>query len=90
MLRWFENLIDVFAETPDAAPPDKVSRFYVHYLKQAWGLLLVMGLLGLGVALVEVALFEFIGRLVDMARKRRPRSFLIDTAARWPGWPSWH
>jgi ATP-binding cassette, subfamily B, multidrug efflux pump len=69
MLRWFENLIDVFAESPDTAPPDKVSRFYVHYLKQAWGLLLVMGLLGLAVALVEVALFEFIGRLVDMARE---------------------
>jgi len=85
MLRWFENLIDVFAESPDRAPPDKVSRFYAHYLKQAWGLLLVMGVLGLAVALVEVALFEFIGRLVDMARDT-PASEFFDRHGRTLAW----
>ena len=43
-----------------------MARFYAHYLHQIWPLLLVMAVVGLLVALVEVAMFDFLGRLIDM------------------------
>jgi ATP-binding cassette subfamily B multidrug efflux pump len=66
IFRWFESLIDVFGKPESGMPPRGVLKFYVHYLRQAWPVLAVMGALGFAVALVEVALFDFLGRLVDL------------------------
>ncbi|AND67966.1 multidrug ABC transporter ATP-binding protein [Dyella thiooxydans] len=66
LFRWFENLIDPFREPVDAMPPATVGRFYAFYLRQVWPIFLVTLLVGLGFALIEVALFGFIGRIVDM------------------------
>jgi ATP-binding cassette, subfamily B, multidrug efflux pump len=67
IFRWFESLVDIFAEPGDAMPPRGVWRFYWHYLRQVRGILLAICVLGFFVALVEVALFDFLGRLVDLA-----------------------
>ncbi|QWT22591.1 ABC transporter ATP-binding protein/permease [Bacillus sp. NP157] len=69
MFRWFESLIDIFRDAPDKAPPKTVVRFYAYYLRQVWRLFVVALVFGLGVALIEVALFDFLGRVVDMAQK---------------------
>jgi ATP-binding cassette subfamily B multidrug efflux pump len=66
IFRWFESLIDVFGKPDTRMPPRGIARFYMHYLRQAWPVLGVMCALGLAVALVEVALFDFLGRLVDL------------------------
>ena len=66
IFRWFESLIDVFAGGDTDTPPRNLARFYLFYLRQAWPVLAVMGVLGFMVALVEVALFQFLGRLVDL------------------------
>jgi len=66
LFRWFENLIDPFKEPVDAMPPTSVWRFYAFYLRQVWPIFIVAVLVGLGFALVEVSLFGFIGRIVDM------------------------
>ncbi len=66
IFRWFESLIDVFGKPDLGMPPRGVLKFYVHYLRQAWPVLAAMGALGFLVALVEVALFDFLGRLVDL------------------------
>ena len=66
IFRWFESLIDVFGKSEPGMPPQGVARFYAHYLHQIWPLLLVMAVVGLLVALVEVAMFDFLGRLIDM------------------------
>ena len=68
IFRWFESLIDVFGKPDARMPPRGVWRFYVHYLRQAWPVLGVMCALGFVVALVEVALFEFLGCLVDLTK----------------------
>ena len=68
IFRWFESLIDVFGKPDLRMPPRGVWRFYVHYLRQAWPVLGVMCALGFVVALVEVALFDFLGRLVDLTK----------------------
>ena len=67
IFRWFESLVDIFADADDAMPPRGVWRFYWHYLRQVRGILLSICVLGFFVALVEVALFDFLGRLVDLA-----------------------
>ena len=66
LLRRLEKLIDPFRPLPDTQPPANVWRFYAHFLREVRGvfaLLLLVGLLG---ALIEVALFDFLGRIVDM------------------------
>ena len=68
IFRWFESLIDVFGKPDLRMPPRRVWRFYLHYLRQAWPVLGVMCALGFVVALVEVALFDFLGRLVDLTK----------------------
>ncbi|MGH8030991.1 MAG: ABC transporter ATP-binding protein [Luteimonas sp.] len=81
MFRWFESLIDVFAEPGDAMPPRTVWRFYWHYLRQVRGILAAVCVLGLLVALVEVALFDFLGRLVDLAKDAPPADFFAQHGA---------
>ena len=68
IFRWFESLIDAFKEPSDGMPPQGVWRFYVFYLRQVWPVFLAAVIVGFGVAIVEVALFGFIGSIVDMAK----------------------
>ncbi|MFZ6045606.1 ABC transporter ATP-binding protein [Pseudomonas sp. CR3202] len=64
----FERLIDVFRQAPDEMPPRSVLRFYVYYLRQVWPVFGALLLVGLIVALIEVALFSFLGRIVDLVQ----------------------
>ncbi|GGA15468.1 ABC transporter ATP-binding protein [Dyella caseinilytica] len=75
IFRWFESLIDAFKEPVDSMPPKSVWRFYVFYLRQVWPVFAAAIVVGLGVALVEVSLFGFIGRIVDMAKGEPGKSF---------------
>ncbi|AMR79214.1 ABC transporter ATP-binding protein [Cupriavidus nantongensis] len=68
MLRRLERLIDPFRHMPDREPPGQVLRFYTWYLREVWGVFVLLLLVGLVGALIEVALFSFLGRLVDMAQ----------------------
>ena len=66
--RRFEKLIDIFRDAPTDAPPNKVLAFYIYYLRQVWpsfAALLVVGLIG---ALIEVALFSYLSRIIDLAQ----------------------
>lgn len=68
LYRRFEQLIDIFRDAPTAAPPDRVLPFYLYYLKQVWpsfAALLTVGLFG---ALIEVALFSYLSRIIDLAQ----------------------
>lgn len=68
LFRRFESLIDVFKPSPDVAPPTGMLRFYGHYLKQVWPLMLAVLVIGFFAAVIEVALFSFLGQLIDMAQ----------------------
>ncbi|AXJ03839.1 MULTISPECIES: ABC transporter ATP-binding protein [Pseudomonas] len=68
LYRRFEQLIDIFRDAPTASPPDRVLPFYTYYLKQVWpsfAALLIVGLFG---ALIEVALFSYLSRIIDLAQ----------------------
>jgi len=66
MFRWFESLVEVFPKIETTTPPQSVWRFYLHYLRPIWPVLLATLLAGLLLALVEVAMFDFLGRIVDL------------------------
>ncbi|WP_343548538.1 ABC transporter ATP-binding protein [Ralstonia sp.] len=75
LLRRLEKLIDPFRPLPDTQPPANVWRFYAYFLREVRGVfafLLIVGLLG---ALIEVALFDFLGRIVDMIQATPGRAF---------------
>jgi ATP-binding cassette subfamily B multidrug efflux pump len=66
LYRLFENWIDPFQAPPRDLPPPRALPFVWHYVRQAKGAFAAMLILGGLVALVEAALFWFVGRLVDV------------------------
>ncbi|WP_213991341.1 ABC transporter ATP-binding protein [Sodalis sp. dw_96] len=78
LFRRFESMIDIFQESPASAPPDRVLPFYLYYLRQVWpsfAALLVVGLIG---ALIEVALFPYLSRIIDLAQGSSGSRFFSD------------
>lgn len=79
MLRWFERLIDPFAPDDGRMPPQQIWRFYWHYLRQARWVLLGVCIVGFFVALIEVSLFDYVGKLIDLAtQSTSPRAFFAE------------
>ncbi len=79
MFRWFERLIDPFAPGDEQMPPARIWAFYWHYLRQVRGVLLAVCVVGFFVALIEVSLFDYVGRLVDLATESAsPQAFFAD------------
>jgi len=74
--RLFESWLDPFRETDNLQPSATGPRFFWHYISQAKLPFLTLLILGGAVALVEAALFYYVGRLVD----------ILDTANQTQGW----
>ena len=74
--RLFENWISPFARTDDLRPPSGTWAFVWFYVRQAKLPFVMMALFGGAVAMLEAALFWFVGRLVD----------LLDTVPKEAGW----
>ncbi len=68
MLSWFERLIDPYKDVPIVQPPSKLGAFFVHYLRRVWWVYVLIMLFGLVGSLIEVSLFAFVGKIVDLAK----------------------
>jgi ATP-binding cassette subfamily B multidrug efflux pump len=71
MFRFFENLLRPTEVSPEAAPPvvsgrQGLVKFYLHFVRQARGLLVALFFAGLLVALLDVTIPVMIGRVVEM------------------------
>lgn len=77
MFRWFESLVDVFPKIEREMPPRTIWRFYVHYLRPIWPILLATLVAGLLLAIVEVAMFDFLGRIIDMVTEQPGEDFFL-------------
>src|SRR5688572_23689795 len=77
MLRYFEKLIDPFAVKPDE-PPAGLVAFYRLFLQPVWPYVALLLAAGLAVSLAEVAIYAYIGRLVDMMSAGRAADFLAE------------
>jgi ATP-binding cassette, subfamily B, multidrug efflux pump len=76
MLSWFERLIDPYKDASLEQPPATLSGFYWHYLRGVWWVYALIMLFGLIGSLIEVSLFAFVGKIVDLAKSAgNPASF---------------
>ena len=78
LLDLFEGWIDPFVRRSSYRPPSSTRKFLWHYVGQAKGAFAAMLALGGLVALLEAALFYFVGQLVDVLDASEP-------AAGWDG-----
>ncbi len=72
VFRLFETWIDPYYRSGDLRPPRSLGAFIWYYVGQAKGPFLAMAALGGAVAMLEAALFWFVGHLVDILDKVKP------------------
>jgi ATP-binding cassette subfamily B multidrug efflux pump len=76
MFRFFESLLDPFPETRLGPPPRGLLRFCWHFTCDARGWLAALTILTVAIAVGEVFLFAFLGRIVDWLAAADRESFL--------------
>ena len=72
ILHFFENSIDPYRPIPEAQAPGTAFAFLQHFVRQSPMAFVVLLVLGGLVALLEAALFWFVGRLVDLLDQASP------------------
>ncbi|MCX5578018.1 ABC transporter ATP-binding protein [Kaistia terrae] len=77
MLRYFEHLIDPFVPEENV-PPTGLLAFYRHFLMPVWPYVVALMAAGLAVSLAEVAIYSYVGRLVDMMASNQQANFLAE------------
>jgi ATP-binding cassette subfamily B multidrug efflux pump len=79
MFRWFEKLIDPYAPAPIVEPPPRLAEFFWFCLKPVWWAFTALTVLTLIAAAIEVAIYAFIGRIIDLMRDTsNPATFFTD------------
>ncbi|MBB3950590.1 ABC transporter ATP-binding protein [Aureimonas jatrophae] len=72
MFRFFESIIDPFRSYPMQEPPRGLGAFFWHHLRQVWPSFAALAVFSLLVALIEVAIFRYIGAIVDILNSTTP------------------
>ncbi len=78
IFRWLETRTDSFPDELPERPPTTLFSFILHYSKPFWPLLLASSLFASVVALIEVSLFAFVGKLVDWLSTANRQTFWHD------------
>ena len=76
MYGFFERLFDPLAPAEIVRPPDRVRAFFLHFLRPVKGLLLAILAISGVAALSELALYAFLGVVVEWMTETGPESFL--------------
>jgi ATP-binding cassette subfamily B multidrug efflux pump len=76
--RFFEQLVDPFPAKQPGRSPRSVYEFCRHYSRGLEPYLLCMALLSTGIAIVEVALFDVMGQVVDFLAESTPAALNED------------
>ncbi|AYD01686.1 ABC transporter ATP-binding protein [Neorhizobium sp. NCHU2750] len=82
MFSWFENRLNPYPDDPPGLPPKGLFAFCWHYTKPAWPWLLLLGSCSLAIAVAEVALYQFLGNIVDWLAGANRATFLADEGSR--------
>ncbi|WP_062016341.1 ABC transporter ATP-binding protein [Aureimonas sp. AU4] len=72
MFRFFESFIDPFRSYPMREPPRGLGAFFWHHLRQVWPSFAALAVFSLLVAIIEVAIFRYIGAIVDILSSTTP------------------
>src|SRR5690606_41330613 len=80
LFRRFESFIDPFRPAPDVTPPAGLLAFYWHFIRQVWPVFLALLVVGFFTTMIEVALFSYLGRVVDLAQQSSAEHFFSEHA----------
>jgi ATP-binding cassette subfamily B multidrug efflux pump len=81
MFRYFETLVDPYAPYPQTdVPPTRLWPFLREYARSFRGVFIVTAALKMGVAMIEVLLVWYLGRLIDLLASGPPARVLADNA----------
>ncbi len=72
LYRYFESLLEPFANTPNHQPPNTLLAFCRHFIRGVEKHLIAMAGFSAAIAIIEVVLFQFLGKLVDLLNQHTP------------------
>jgi ATP-binding cassette subfamily B multidrug efflux pump len=78
MFSRFERLVDPFADHELDVPPKGFAAFCWYYTRPVWPLLAGVGVLGAMIAVFQVAIFAFLGDLVNWLAEADRATFWLD------------
>ena len=78
MFAYFEKLINPYPEETPVQPPSTLLAFFWHYTKGVWPVLAVSTVLVAILSVTEVALFAFLGNIIDWLANSERETFLAD------------
>ncbi|MER8807731.1 ABC transporter ATP-binding protein/permease [Mesorhizobium australicum] len=76
LFSWFERRLDPFPVAEPVEPPRTLVAFCLHYTRGAWPYILVDAVLVAAIAIAEVWMFGFLGRIVDWLSGQNRETFL--------------
>lgn len=76
MFAWFENRVNPYPAGEPELPPKGLFAFCWYYTKPVWPWLLLLGLCSMGIAIIEVFLYQFLGNIVDWLSNADRTTFL--------------
>ncbi|MBO6816226.1 MAG: ABC transporter ATP-binding protein [Rhizobiaceae bacterium] len=84
MFSFFEKLINAYPSTVPQQPPNTIPAFFWHYARQegVWKVLALMTVSVAVLAVVEVALFGFLGNIVDWLSQSDRETFLQEEGSK--------
>ena len=82
MFRFFENLVDPYVEYEETdTPPRRLLPFLIDYARPFRRVFVVTGVLKMVVAVIEVGMIWYVGRLVDLLAQGSPAAVMRDHGA---------
>ncbi|GAB2184244.1 ABC transporter ATP-binding protein [Roseibium sp. LAB1] len=75
---YLENIVSPFKPHDGTPPPSDLSAFYWHFIRQIWKPLAWLMAFGFVVSIIEVALFDYLGRIIDYLNTTGPDQLLAD------------
>src|SRR5690606_3812568 len=87
MYRWFESRLEPFPQDPPSQPPRSLYAFCRHHTRGTGKWLALMALTTAGIAIAELALYAYVGSLVDRLGSTTPATCLAAEGSRlvWMG-----
>lgn len=76
MFSFFERLSNPFPETTPQQPPQTLLAFCRYYSQGMWPAVIAVSILAATIAMLEVSIFGFLGKLVDWLAERDPVTFI--------------
>jgi ATP-binding cassette subfamily B multidrug efflux pump len=75
---YLENIVSPFKHHDGTPPPSDLSAFYWHFVRQIWKPLVWLMAFGFVVSIIEVAIFDYLGRIIDYLNTTSPDQLLKD------------